>query len=349
MFVIRSVIRYLLLAVAIACLAVGLNNCSPAPTASSPSADTAADTAASSPMTSSGMADMANHGDRKININTAILSELDKLEAKLGVPALSNRIQASRPYGSAEDLVSKKVVTQSQFDQIKDQVTIEDIVLTGEAKDVDYLTKLGLMKGHMIIADELLKLNLPAQAEPHLKHPVEEIYVDIQDQLSERNVPEFSDALTKVQDLVDSKPNDPRIQAAYDAAMTAIDKAIAALPADQLKQPSFVLQSVNEMLDTAAAEYTAAISNGKITAAIEYQDSRGFVAYAKDKLLKDIQPQLAQQNAGLDKELTDKVETLYSAWPEPVPPSAPVKTVDQVVSQVKAIEQASAPAIKSAS
>ena len=343
MSVTRSVIRYLLLAVAIACLAVGLNNCSSAPTASSPSADTA------SPASSSSMGDMATHGDRKININTAILSELDKLEATLGVPALSNRIQASRPYGSAEDLVSKKVMTQAQFDQIKDRVTIEDIVLTGEAKDVDYLTKLGLMKGHMIVAGELLKLNLPMQAEPHLKHPVEEIYVDIQDQLSERNVPEFSDVLTKVQDLVASKPNDPQIQAAYDAAMMAIDKAIAALPAAQLKKPAFVLQSVNEMLDTAASEYTAAISNGKITAAIEYQDSRGFVAYTKNKLLKDIQPQLAQQNAGLDKELLGKIETLYTAWPQPVPPPAPVKTVDQVVSQVKAIEQASAPAIKAAS
>ncbi len=338
---IRSVLRYLLLAVAIACLAIGLNNCSPAtPTASSPAAETTA---------SPNQADMATSGDRKININTAILSELDKLEAKLGVPALSNRIQASRPYGSTEDLVSKKVVTQAQFDQIKDQVTIEDIVLTGEAKDVDYLTKLGLMKGHMIVAGELLKLNLPDQAEPHLKHPVEEIYLDVQDQLSERKVPEFSDVLTKVQDLVASKPNDPQIQAAYSDAMTAIDKAIAALPAAQLKKPSFVLQSVNEMLDTAASEYTAAISNGKITAAIEYQDSRGFVTYAKDKLLKDIQPQLAQQNAGLDKDLNDKISALYAAWPQPVPPQTPVKTVDQVVSQIKAIEQASAPAIKAAS
>jgi hypothetical protein len=58
-------------------------------------------------------------GKEQININTAILSELDKLEAKLGVPALSNKIQASRPYGNPQELVSKKVITQEQFDQIK--------------------------------------------------------------------------------------------------------------------------------------------------------------------------------------------------------------------------------------
>ena len=91
--------------------------------------------ATASPVSTSGHS--MNHGGKGgININTALLSELDKLEAKLGVPALSNKIQASRPYGKVEELVSKNVITQPQFDEIKDLVTIEDIVLTGEAKDV---------------------------------------------------------------------------------------------------------------------------------------------------------------------------------------------------------------------
>ncbi|HEY9658828.1 MAG TPA: helix-hairpin-helix domain-containing protein, partial [Allocoleopsis sp.] len=142
----RSLLRYMLLTLAIAGLVVGLNNCAPAsnPTASSP---------ASSSSTSSVSSENAAASDEpKININTAILSELDKLEAKLGIPALSHQIQASRPYGSVDDLVSKGVLNQAQFDQVKNDVTIEEIELTGEAKDVDYLTKLGLMKGHMLVA-----------------------------------------------------------------------------------------------------------------------------------------------------------------------------------------------------
>lgn len=328
----RSLLRFLLTALTFVCLVVGLNNCAgaaPPDTATSPSA------------ISSPASQTSSSNDPKININSAILSELDKLEAQLGVPALSNRIQASRPYGSVEDLVSKKVITQAQLDQIKDQVTIEDIVLTGEAKDVDYMTKLGLMKGHMLVAGELLALNLPEQAEPHLGHPVEEIYVDLQDQLPERKVAEFSDVLTKVQDLVKSKPNDPQVKAAYDKAMGAIDKAIAALSETQRKDPAFTLQVINEMLDTAAAEYTAAISDGKISAAIEYQDSRGFVQYAKDTLLKDAEPQLAQKSATTASQLTTEMEQLYKAWPDAVPPAAPVVSIDKVVAQVKSIEQAS--------
>ena len=134
-------------------------------------------------------------GDKKININSAILSELDKLEAKLGVPALSNKIQAERPYKTPADLVAKKVIDQSQFDRIKDLVTIEDVVLTGVAKDTDYMVKLGLMKGHLFVAKELLDLKKPKDAEPHIGHPVEEIYTDVADQLNERKVKEFKTTL----------------------------------------------------------------------------------------------------------------------------------------------------------
>jgi hypothetical protein len=327
----RTLLRYLLSAFAIVCIVVGLNNC----TGSTPTTSSPTPAAVSSAATSS------DSGEPKININSAILSELDKLEAKLGVPALSNKIQGSRPYGSVDELVAKQVITQAQFDQIKDQVTIEDIVLTGEAKDVDYMTKLGLMKGHMLVAAELLALNLPEQAEPHLGHPVEEIYVDLQEQLPERKVDDFSDVLTKVQDLVKSKPGDSQVKAAYDAAMKAIDGAIAALPESQRQSPAFTLQVINEMLDTAAAEYTAAISDGKISAAIEYQDSRGFVQYAKNTLLKEIEPQLTQKSAASSKQLSTQLTQLYQAWPEAVPPTAPVVSVDEVVGQVKDIEKAS--------
>jgi hypothetical protein len=325
--------RYVIIALTILGLTIGLNNC----TNAGPSGDASSPPPVSSPgaSMSPGVSPSMSHG-RKININTAILSELDKLEAKLGVPALSHQIQASRPYGTIEDLVSKKVLNQAQFDQVKDQLTVEEVALTGEAKDVDYLTKLALMQGHMLVANELLALNLPKQAEPHLGHPVEEIYVDLEEQLSERQVPAFKEILTRVQDLVRAKPNDPQVQPTFKAAVAAIDKAIAVLPVTQRQTPSFVLKSVTELLETAVSEYTAAISNGKITEAIEYQDSRGFIAYVKDALLPPITGQL---DPALASDLKAKLGNLYSAWPQPVPPPAPVFTPDQVATKVKAIEQ----------
>lgn len=278
------------------------------------------------------------HGGKKININSAILSELDKLEAKLGVPALSNKVQASRPYGKTEELVSKNVINQSQYDQIKEMVTIEDIKLEGEAKDVDYMTKLGLMKGHLYVAKELLDLQKPDQAEPHIGHPVEEIYADVEDQLNERKVAAFKDPLIALQDEVKAgAKNASKVTSGYDASIKSIDAAIKALPESQRQTPAFVLQVINGLLDTANSEYGAAIANNKIAQVIEYQDSRGFVLYANE-LFKSIAPVLLKTQPDAHKAISDKLADLTTTWAAVTPPATPVKTSDQVSALIKDIE-----------
>jgi hypothetical protein len=283
---------------------------------------------------------MSSHsGKPQININSAILSELDKLEAKLGIPALSHKIQASRPYGSPEELVSKKVITQDQFDQIKEMVTVEDVILTGEAKDVDYMTKLGLMKGHLLVAKELLDQGKPDQAEPHIGHPVEEIYADVEDQLQERNVKEFKTTLISLQDVVKAGAQDPnKIDTQFKDSMQAVDTAIAAIPEAQRQSPEFVLQVMNGLLDTANSEYTAAIADGKISEVIEYQDSRGFVIYA-NTLYGNIANQVAQKNPEANKTIKASMAELKKTWPSAIAPATPVMTPDQVTQMIKQIEQ----------
>lgn len=326
--------RYICLTVATAAI-VSLSACNNTPTAENPSAPVSNPqvTEAASSTTHS------NHGGKpKVNINAAILSELDKFEAKLGIPALSNKIQANRPYAKPEALVTKKVITQEQFDQIKDQVTTEEVVLTGEAKDVDYMTKLGLMKGHLLVAQELLDKNQPKQAEPHIGHPVEEIYVDVEDQLNERKVKEFKTTLVSLQDLVKSKPKDAKVKTDFTSSVQSVDEAIATLPEAQRSKPAFVLQVINGLLDAANSEYGAAIADGKISAAIEYQDSRGFVVYAND-LYKGISSQVAKQNPEANKAIETSFAELLKVWPSVIPATTPVKNPDDVTKLVKTIEE----------
>lgn len=322
-----SILRFLSLTFAAAMLSV-LFSCNQTPTVTTPNV---APSNVSSPV-------VVAPGKNRININNAILSELDKLEAKLGIPALSNQIQAQRPYGSPEELVSKKVINQAQYEQIKDMVTIEDIVLTGVAKDVDYMTKLGLMKGHLLVAKELLDLQKPAQAEPHIGHPVEEIYVDVEDQLNERNVPEFKTSLISLQDLVKAKS--AKIDTNFTEAVKSVDNAIAFLPDAMRSSPEFVLQVINGLLDTANSEYTAAIANGKISAAIEYQDSRGFVIYAEE-LYKGISSQVSAASADTDKLIASNMSELSKNWPSVIPPATPVNSPAVVTQLIKTIEKES--------
>ncbi len=58
-----------------------------------------------------------------ININSASESELDTLP-KVG-PATAKKIINGRPYGTIEDLVSKKVLTQKTFDGLKDRIVAQ--------------------------------------------------------------------------------------------------------------------------------------------------------------------------------------------------------------------------------
>ncbi|MEP0811055.1 helix-hairpin-helix domain-containing protein [Trichocoleus sp. ST-U2] len=330
--------RSLSYTVAIAGL-IALTSCGNAPTTDNTASPAASpSTAASSPASTTETAAHNHSSGKQININTAILSELDKLEAKLGIPALSNKIQASRPYGSPEELVTKKVISQEQYDQVKDMVTIQDVVLTGEAKDVDYMTKLGLMKGHLLVARELLDQQKPDQAEPHIGHPVEEIYVDVEDQLKERNVKEFKTTLISLQDLIKSKPKDASVKTSFAQSTEAVDAAIQALPETQRQSPKFVLQTINGLLDAANAEYGASIANGKISAAIEYQDSRGFVNYA-DTLYKGIADKMVKENPEAHKAIADSMTQLKTAWPSAIPPAAPVKTPEEVNQLIKTIEK----------
>ncbi len=323
-------LTYVGYAIASAVLLIGVNACMKTPPAVMPTP-----TAITSPaMSEHGM---DSHG-KKININNAILSELDRLEAKLGIPALSNKIQASRPYAKPEELVSKKVIDQAQYEQIKDLVTIEDVVLTGEARDVDYMTKLGLMKGHLIVAKELLDLKQVAQAEPHIGHPVEEIYADVEDQLKERKVPEFKTPLIDLLDLVKGGAKDAaKVNTSFTASMKSVDGAIAILPASQRTSSKFALQIITGLLNTAKSEYKAAIANGKIAQVVEYQDSRGFVTYA-NQLYKAIEPQLKKDNPAAATEIGTTLADLTKVWPAPIAPATPVQTPEAVAKQIESIE-----------
>lgn len=279
------------------------------------------------------------NGKPKININEAILSELDKIEAKLGVAGLSNKIQAARPYAKTEDLIAKKVVTAEQFAQIKDMVGTETIELKGEAKDVDYLTKLGLMKGHMIVAKELLDLQKPDQALPHIGHPVEEIYADVEGQLKERNVKDFKQALMDLQQLVKSKPSDGNIATKYTEALAGIDSAIVALPEAQRQTPKFALQVINAILDTAGTEYMAAVSDTKVKEIIEYQDARGFTLYV-DQSYQGIAPAMTKTYPEVHQQFKANLEKLKSAFPSPIAPEKPILSSSEMSALIKSNEQA---------
>ncbi|OKH19614.1 hypothetical protein [[Limnothrix rosea] IAM M-220] len=200
--------------------------------------------------------------------------------------------------------------------------------------DIDYMTALGLMKGHLMVAEELVAAGEFEQSEPHIGHPVEEIYGDIEDELPERGVEDFKDTLNAAHDIVKTSPESPELVTSLDASIAAVDGAIAQLGDEYLGEPEFVMDVVKNLLVVAGEEYAASIADGVFVEAVEYQDSRGFVMYGEmlfEKVAGDLD---ADASAAIATAFTD----LKTAWPAPMPPETPVKTPQEVLNLIVEIE-----------
>jgi Helix-hairpin-helix motif len=280
---------------------------------------------------------------KKININSAILSELSKLEVKLGIPALSNKIQAERPYLAIEDLIERKVIDLPQFNKIKDMVTVEAIAMNEIETDADYMAKLELMKGHLFVAKELLKANKTEDAVYHVGHPVAEIYIDVSDRLHEHKVKGFKTSLLELEDLIKAGATDlPQLSTDFTESIKSIDGAIAALPTSRKQSPNFILQVINAVLDNTNSEYGLAVSNGKIGEEEEYkyQDSRGFMIHA-DMLYHGIAAKIATKHLASHQVISANIQQLKTVWPNIIHPTTAVKSPTEVGKIVVAIEQTS--------
>jgi hypothetical protein len=131
---------------------------------------------------------------------------------------------------------------------------------------------------------------------------------------------------------------DAKIKTNFITSVQAVDSAIAILPAEQRSKPEFVLQVITSLLDAANSEYGAAIANGKITAPIEYQDSRGFVVYSQE-LYKSISSQMTQEYPQAHKAIDTAFVELVKVWPTAIPPAQAVSTSEDVTKLVKTIEE----------
>ncbi|HAC62752.1 MAG TPA: hypothetical protein DCF68_04265 [Cyanothece sp. UBA12306] len=255
------------------------------------------------------------------------MTNLFRLSPAILLPVVITVTSCSQPStNQVEDLSEKPSETSEVVEKDQDQ------------SDVDYLTTLGLMKGHLMVAQELIESGKPEEAEPHIGHPVEELYGDIESELPQRKVADFKSELNQFHDLVKTAPKSDKIKTEYDSSMVTIDQAIAAIPETKLQSPELILPVLNRLLETANAEYKAAIADGKIVELIEYQDSRGFVLYG-DQLYQSIAQTMSQNHQEKHQVITATLEELKTAWPSVNAPKALVMTPEQVSELVMKIQK----------
>jgi hypothetical protein len=201
---------------------------------------------------------------------------------------------------------------------------------------VRFYRDIALIRGHLLVGDELVREKRWAEALPHFLHPSEEIYGKIRGDLKTYEVPPFLAALKALAQTVKAKN-----EGAYRTALTALEERLAAadkgVEAKATEWQPFVVDTVLEMLRSAMGEYEEAIVKGRIAKPVEYQDSRGFVWQA-EKLFGTVAEGIGQKDAEALKAAQAAFADLKKAWPAPVPPKAPVRDVSQVLADVSRIE-----------
>lgn len=165
------------------------------------------------------------------------------------------------------------------------------------AADTDFLFRLGMMEGHLMVGHELLQAKHAALALPHYGHPVKELYDDIGPYLKAKNFAAFDKELIALEAAVMAAPDAPATETKYQAVIAIIHRARALAPAPLRASLPEMIKVCADTVDAASGEYGEALEQDKIASVVEYHDSRGYLEYVAVQLreLKAAHPDAASQ------------------------------------------------------
>jgi hypothetical protein len=205
--------------------------------------------------------------------------------------------------------------------------------------ELAFATRIALLRGHLLVGDELVKQQQWNAALPHFLHPTEELYSDLKDTLADYKVAPFDGALKALADVVRGRKGAAdyaRAQKLVNGSLADADRAMQGRTGDW---PGLVVEAAIETLKVAGAEYKAAIVDGRIAKPVGYQDARGFVWQA-ERMIGSVSDTLEKKNPEALASVRTGLAELKKAFPSPMPPRAPVKNPADVLADIARIELA---------
>ena len=203
--------------------------------------------------------------------------------------------------------------------------------------DLAFGVKLALLRGHLLVGDELVKQKQWNAALPHFLHPIEEIYDDLRDKLDDYKTPAFDTALKALANVVKAKKGGDDYAKALKAVSDALAAADAGLQDTQADWPGFLAEAAIEAMKAAAGEYEAALVGGRIAKPVEYQDARGFIWQA-ERMIDSVAEGLQKKDAAALKDVRAGLAELKKAFPAAMPPRTPVKDHAALLAIIARIE-----------
>lgn len=180
-----------------------------------------------------------------------------------------------------------------------------------QTDDQAYLTRLGLIRGHLRVGYELYRDGHTAMAITHMKHPRDELYKGLVPALQVRGADTFDAALSTLADRVIADAGETSVSDAYAELERAIIKAEAVTDSSL----ELSLLSIMDLLRTAGEEYALGVENGTIVNRHEYQDAYGFTEIAKQRL-RDLPDSTRAQSPETVEKVTVLLDVLDGLWPD---------------------------------
>lgn len=177
-----------------------------------------------------------------------------------------------------------------------------DFHFGGAPDDTAYLFRLGMLEGHLMVGFELLQAHQPGLALPHFGHPVRELYDDFADYIDKHKFPAFDGQLADLEKAVKAAPDAPETAAKYQAVIVTIHKARELAPAELRESVPEMIKICSETMEAASHEFGGSLDHGRISAVVEFHDSRGFLSYVAQQIadLRAAHPD-AQTTSKLDR------------------------------------------------
>jgi Protein of unknown function (DUF2524) len=213
--------------------------------------------------------------------------------------------------------------------------------------DTDFLFRLGMLEGHLMIGHELLQHHHPALALPHFGHPVRELYGDIEDYLDKNHFPAFDGQLAALEALVAATSDSQATEAKYQTVIATLHKARAIAPEKLRNSLPEMIQVCADTIDAASGEFGEGLEQGRIASIVEYHDSKGYLEYVQQQLdelrARHVDP-AAQDLLHRFQAVLAKAEWIVAPLlPEPTP-RASVGTYRGIASEAAALAKPAQPA-----
>jgi len=183
-------------------------------------------------------------------------------------------------------------------------------------KDDQYLTHIGLVKGHLFVGVELYKKEFFENAKRHMKHPKSELYAGLIPTFEAKNANGFASELEVLALSVENNEPLSIVSMNYKNLLDVINQNENYVDSKSNTFENKVLL-VKSLLEIAAEEYAIGIIDGNIENKFEYQDALGFTTVAKN-ILKDSDA-LSPSEEVKRNIIIEIIESLSPLWPSLVP------------------------------